>query len=74
MEEYQKRMIEEHDSLTIKISKLEDFINSSNVFKTLSIEDREDMRNQLHAMILYENFLYRRLKRNNLWERYTYLH
>lgn len=66
MEEYQKRMIEEHDSLTIKISKLEDFINSSNVFKTLSIEDREDMRNQLHAMILYENFLYRRLKRNNL--------
>lgn len=66
MEEYQKRMIEEHDSLTIKISKLEDFINSSNIFKTLSIEDREDMRNQLHAMILYENFLYRRLKRNNL--------
>jgi hypothetical protein len=66
MEEYQKRMIEEHDSLTIKISKLEDFINSSNVFKTLSIEDREDMRNQLHAMILYENFLYRILKRNIL--------
>ena len=66
MEEYQKRMIEEHDSLSMKISKLEDFINSSNVFKTLSIEDREDMRNQLHAMILYENFLYRRLKRNNL--------
>lgn len=66
MEEYQKRMIEEHDSLTIKISKLEDFINSSNVFKTLTFEDREDMRNQLHAMILYENFLYRRLKRHNL--------
>lgn len=60
---YVQRMIEEYKELNTKCSKLEVFINDSDIFVKLSEEEQNDMRDQYNSMIDYLKVLSRRLNR-----------
>lgn len=58
-----QRIIEEYKELNTKCSKLEVFINDSDIFVKLSEEEQNDMRDQYNSMIDYLKILSRRLNR-----------
>ena len=65
MESFKERLINEHDELKERISKLSTFINGT-IFSGLETEEQYDLRAQLNAMLLYCSILERRMKRKNL--------
>ena len=58
-----QRMIQEYRELNIKCSKLEIFINDSDIFVRLPEEEQDDMRDQYNYMMDYLKVLNRRLNR-----------
>lgn len=58
---YLDRMHEEHAQLKERINKLQTFIQSNDIFKTLPLGKRVLMIHQLSAMTLYANFLHERI-------------
>lgn len=61
MEDYIKRMIDEFNQLEEKASKLNLFIETNDIFKTLSKEKQDLMRLQLQGMRVYEYALNKRI-------------
>lgn len=59
---YVERMVIELEELSAKVDALNKFTEGS-VFPTLDIPDREDLYEQLHAMVVYQRVLARRLQR-----------
>ena len=61
MEEHIKRMIDEFNQLEERASKLNLFIETNDIFKTLPKEKQDLMRLQLQGMRVYEYALNKRL-------------
>lgn len=57
------RMIVEHRELSLRVEGLEKFINTNDVFATLSLAEREDQEQQLYGMQVYQDSLHSRLVR-----------
>ena len=62
IEDYVKRMLAEFKQLDERVMKLGAFLNGE-TYKTLPIEEQQDMYDQWHAMVLYKSALGRRLVR-----------
>ena len=58
-----QRMIQEYRELNTKCSKLEIFINDSDIFVRLPEEEQDDMRDQYNSMMDYLKVLNKRLNR-----------
>lgn len=56
----------ERDELKDKVLKLDKFIDTNNIFATLSEEERKDMKIQLTSMIAYLDCLERRIARASI--------
>ena len=63
MQPHVERMVKESKELFDKIEKLRTFIFKNPVFKTLPIEEQNDMHAQCQSMITYHDALVRRLNR-----------
>lgn len=64
MQPHQQRVISERDELSDKISKLETFIDSSNViYASLCKEDQQLLKDQLVYMLKYLGILEKRILR-----------
>lgn len=50
---HEQRVIAERDELAVRISALEDFVNSSPIYTTLPSKDRQLLTKQLEAMRAY---------------------
>ena len=61
MEDYVKRMIDEFNQLEERASKLNLFIETNDIFKTLPKEKQDLMRLQLQGMRVYEYALNKRI-------------
>jgi len=61
MEEHIKRMIDEFNQLEERASKLNLFIETNDIFKTLPKEKQDLMRLQLQGMRVYEYALNKRI-------------
>lgn len=62
IEDYVKRMLDEFKELDERVMKLGVFLDGE-IYKTLPIEEQQDMYDQWHAMVLYKSALGRRLVR-----------
>ena len=62
MEDYQKRVIEEHKELKSKREKLVKFIEGNAEFGKLSADERDVMQNQMIVMRRYLMILERRIE------------
>ena len=60
IEDYVKRMLDEFKELDERVMKLGVFLDGE-IYKTLPIEEQQDMYDQWHAMVLYKSALGRRL-------------
>lgn len=60
MQDFQQRVVDEHDALADKIGKLSKFVEGS-VFKSLHVLEQDRMRVQLHHMDGYELALRQRI-------------
>lgn len=67
MEDYENRMLQEYNDLTIKIDKLYAFTKSEK-FKELDKDEKYDLSAQYIAMKDYEEHLLKRLKRRGLMD------
>ena len=63
MEQHVERMLNEHVELCKKILNLGDFIIDNNIFKTLSEDEKYDMKLQYDAMTMYSDILHHRIER-----------
>lgn len=61
-----ERMIAEHDELRERSIKLANFINGNEIFKTLSENEQNDMKDQLMYMQKYIDCLRSRLIRSGV--------
>lgn len=59
---FKERLVEEHSALYEKIEKLSKFINESEIFKGLSTEHQDLLKQQLHHMNEYHQILIQRIK------------
>lgn len=62
MEEFKVRLVEEHFSLKAKLDKLNEFIDLSPTYNSLSYDDQDILVRQAEAMQMYANILYKRIK------------
>lgn len=65
MEAFIERMSSEYDELKERIDKLGIFLNTDK-YKSLSLEEQDDLTTQYHAMIIYKIVLGKRLKRQGI--------
>ena len=63
MEPHVERMLVEHKELKQKVEKLDAFIGTNPIFKSLSEEEQRDMRLQFRAMMIYLDVLMTRIRR-----------
>lgn len=63
MEDWQRRVIDEHKDLCERITKIAGFISSSPDFQALDVVDRELLRQQRDVMRDYEIVLEHRIAR-----------
>lgn len=61
---YQQRAIDERRDLKERLEKLSDFVQKSEIYKSLSKEEQQLLRGQLFAMTEYYDLLDQRIK---LW-------
>lgn len=59
---WQERVIQEHDELSFKIIKLEDFLNRYDHGKVDDVQDINLLKAQLQAMKTYKDILYARIE------------
>lgn len=59
------RMKEEHEGLRDKYLKADAFINGSELYRTLPVEEQRDLQEQRTAMHVYLEILWRRIQRNS---------
>jgi len=60
MEEYQRRVVEEADTLDVKIAKLETFLENPPI--NINIPELSRLKRQADAMRLYSYILHNRIK------------
>lgn len=63
LQPHQQRVVDEKTELDEKLSKLDQFIAESPIFKKLESEDRMLLEEQFRAMTEYSNILYNRINR-----------
>lgn len=61
MKDYQQRVIDEKEELDKKIESLSEFIRAGRIFSTLSLLERDRLRDQLQVMIQYSFILRERI-------------
>lgn len=67
MEDWKVRLTDEHDLLSEKIDKLDKYIRSE-MYETLIVDDKNDLKEQLMYMRNYRMVLRRRMVRHGLIE------
>lgn len=65
MEAFVERMSSEYDELKERVDKLGVFLDGD-IYKTLNLEEQDDLITQYHAMIIYKTILRKRLKRQGI--------
>ena len=62
MNTFKERLVEEQSNLYDKIEKLVKFINENEIFKGLSTENQDLLKQQLYHMSEYQQILIKRIK------------
>lgn len=65
MKEYIERMIDEYNELKERVDKLGTFLNGD-VYKSLNLEEQNDLMMQYHSMVIYKIALDKRLRRRGI--------
>lgn len=65
MEAFVERMSSEYDELNERVNKLSVFLGTDK-YKSLNLEEQDDLITQYHSMVIYKIALRKRLKRQGI--------